>query len=55
MNYIIYLFIDNCSQPEQFQCNNLKCIHDWQRCNGVNDCGDDSDEDLDDCKNTESV
>lgn len=43
---------DNCSRPEQFQCNNSKCIHEWQRCNGVDNCGDNSDEDLNNCKRT---
>ena len=48
--FIICIHADNCSQPEQFQCNNLKCIHEWQRCNGVDNCGDNSDEDLNNCK-----
>ena len=46
------MYIDNCSLLEQFQCNNSKCIHEWQRCNGVDDCGDNSDEDLNNCKRT---
>merc|ERR1712055_1126563 len=34
---------EDCSSDE-FECNNGKCIHDVQKCNGKNDCGDRSDE-----------
>ena len=34
---------------EQFTCDNGKCIPGYHRCDGDNDCGDDSDEDRDRC------
>ncbi|XP_077600212.1 low-density lipoprotein receptor-related protein 12 [Stigmatopora nigra] len=31
---------------DQFHCSNGKCIPDWWRCNSMDECGDNSDEDL---------
>ncbi|KOC62359.1 Vitellogenin receptor [Habropoda laboriosa] len=44
----IYTHIDTsiirCDAPEWFSCDNKKCISSVFRCDGENDCGDDSDE-----------
>ncbi|XP_078693227.1 uncharacterized protein LOC144922964 isoform X2 [Branchiostoma floridae x Branchiostoma belcheri] len=34
----------SCSKISQFKCNNHLCIPYWLRCDGVNNCGDNSDE-----------
>lgn len=31
---------------DQFHCSNGKCIPDWWRCNSMDECGDNSDEEL---------
>ena len=31
-------------RPSQYVCRNKKCVDSSKRCNGENDCGDDSDE-----------
>ena len=33
-----------CRGYNSFHCDNLRCIYESSRCNGVNDCGDGSDE-----------
>ncbi|KAF2348850.1 Serine proteases trypsin domain [Trinorchestia longiramus] len=33
-----------CSTPFLWQCKNLRCVHASARCNGKDDCGDNSDE-----------
>ena len=37
-------------QENQFLCENKKCIPDQWKCNGIDDCGDQSDEDAKNCK-----
>ena len=36
----------DCAGPKKFLCNNGKCIRKVQTCDGVDNCGDRSDEDL---------
>ncbi|KAI4785686.1 hypothetical protein KUCAC02_037616, partial [Chaenocephalus aceratus] len=31
---------------DQFHCSNGKCVPDWWRCNSMDECGDNSDEEL---------
>ncbi|XP_025835220.1 vitellogenin receptor [Agrilus planipennis] len=33
-----------CTEPHTFMCENKRCISDIKKCDGVNDCGDNSDE-----------
>ena len=40
----IFIMIAICRNSYSFHCNNLKCIQKSFQCNGVNDCGDGSDE-----------
>lgn len=35
----------NCD-VDQFHCSNGKCVPDWWRCNSMDECGDNSDEEL---------
>eukprot|EP00058_Branchiostoma_floridae_P024244 XP_002609734.1 hypothetical protein BRAFLDRAFT_78539 [Branchiostoma floridae] len=37
----------DCSKVDQFSCTNGLCIPDWLRCDGVDNCGDSSDEKCD--------
>ncbi|XP_078693058.1 uncharacterized protein LOC144922847 isoform X2 [Branchiostoma floridae x Branchiostoma belcheri] len=37
----------DCSRVDQFSCGNGLCIPDWLRCDGVDNCGDNSDENCD--------
>ncbi|KII63075.1 Low-density lipoprotein receptor-related protein 4 [Thelohanellus kitauei] len=37
-------FFDLVPQCAGFKCENSKCLRDHVRCNGVDDCGDNSDE-----------
>ncbi|KAK3085842.1 hypothetical protein FSP39_009483 [Pinctada imbricata] len=43
-----------CSSGE-WQCSNLRCIDDYLRCNGYNNCGDNSDETDDFCQVLETL
>ena len=40
--WIFYLDV-KCEEYE-FKCNNHKCVHASTKCDGINDCGDNSDE-----------
>ena len=40
----IFIMIAICRDSYSFHCNNLKCIQKSSQCNGINDCGDGSDE-----------
>ena len=42
--HIQLIFADYC-ESDEFTCNNRKCVPDYDRCDGFNDCGDYSDED----------
>lgn len=33
-------------EVDQFHCSNGKCVPDWWRCNQMDECGDNSDEEL---------
>uniref|UniRef100_A0A3Q3GLN1 Low density lipoprotein receptor-related protein 12 n=1 Tax=Labrus bergylta TaxID=56723 RepID=A0A3Q3GLN1_9LABR len=33
-------------EVDQFHCSNRKCVPDWWRCNAMDECGDNSDEEL---------
>ena len=41
--YYFHLETTSC-HGDQFQCNNKRCIEDYEVCNWVSDCGDNSDE-----------
>lgn len=36
-------------RSDEFECLNKRCISKTLVCNGVNDCGDEADEDVDMC------
>ena len=36
--------------PERFECDNHVCVNVKNRCNGVDDCGDNSDEKPEQCQ-----
>ncbi|CAH4030992.1 unnamed protein product [Pieris brassicae] len=40
----------NVCTPKQFQCANGMCIHMSWVCEGEDDCGDNSDENIEECK-----
>ncbi|XP_065929005.1 low-density lipoprotein receptor-related protein 8-like [Magallana gigas] len=47
----IFVFSKGCELPcnsNQFQCKNCRCILESDKCNHINDCGDNSDE-MDKC------
>ena len=39
---VLYVSVE--CQPAQFHCDNGWCIESWMRCDGRDDCGDNSDE-----------
>ena len=40
----------NGCEPNEFQCDNSRCVLKTWRCDSEDDCGDGSDEDLEVCK-----
>ena len=42
-------FIDTCGDNE-WMCKNKRCIDKYDKCNSLDDCGDNSDEDKELCK-----
>ena len=45
---LVCCFIVHC-KGFSFHCNNNKCISEFMKCNGKDDCGDNSDENTADC------
>lgn len=43
-----------CETPLRFRCDNNRCIYSHELCNSVDDCGDGSDERLENCKRESS-
>ena len=43
LDFFLHLGKPSCNYQE-FQCNNGKCIYEWDICDGKDDCGDNTDE-----------
>ena len=44
VTYVVLLILNFLTGCAGFLCSNDKCIHSGRECNGVDDCGDNSDE-----------
>ena len=42
MRFVLNYFL--ACPPSRFECDNGMCIYRWWRCDGSNNCGDNSDE-----------
>ena len=45
-----HFVLDDCRGPTVFECQNGICLEELYHCNGVNNCGDLSDERSDECR-----
>ena len=52
-NYYLYCF--TACRPDQFKCNNGKCVMKSLICDNIDDCGDNSDEEDDLCRDVTSM